>query len=103
MLHSTLVCVGKMSTQTHLSSKEVDHIRHKVSLHEHSVIPMQRTCRYKGINRTTLADILDQLKRFRFPREAIRDIENRLSPQSTIRSIAASVIRWDIDRGNTLY
>lgn len=90
-----------MSAQSHLSPEEVDNIRHKVSLYKHNVIPMQRTCGYKGINRTNLADILHQLKRFRFPNDAIRDVENRLSLQSTIRSIAASAIRWDIDRGNT--
>jgi hypothetical protein len=101
MLQPALVCVAEMSPQAHLSPEEVDNIRNKVSLHKHNVIPMQRTCGYKGINRTTLADILYHLKRFRFPIDAIRDLENRLSLQSTIRSIAASAIRWDIDRGNT--
>ena len=89
-----------MSDQAHLSSEEVDVIRHQVSLRKHNVIPKQRTCGYKGINRTTLEDIIHYVKYFRFPKDAIRDVENRLSLQSTIRSIATSVIRWDIDRGN---
>ena len=82
-----------MSAQAHLSQEEIDNIRKKVSLHKHIVIPMQRTCGYKGINRTTSEGILHQLKRFQFPKDAIRDGENWLSLQTTVRSIASSVIR----------
>ena len=100
MSHSELARIAEMSNQAHLSSEEVDDIRHQVSLRKHNIIPKQRTCGYKGINRTTLEDIKHYVKYFRFPKDAIRDVENRLSLQSTIRSIATSVIRWDIDRGN---
>ena len=51
--------------------------------------------RYQGIDRTPLDDILNHFKQCWFPKDAIRDVENRLSLQSTVRSIAANAIRWD--------
>ena len=92
--------IAEMSTQAQLSSEEVEDIRRKVGLRKHNAIPKQTTCGYKGINRTTMEDILHHLKYFKFPKDVIRDAENRLSLQSTTRNIATSVIRWDIDRGN---
>ena len=72
MSHSVLVRIAEMSTRAHLSPEGVDKIRRKVRLRKQNTIPMQRTCGYKSINRTTFGDILRHLKRFRFSEDAIR-------------------------------